>query len=84
MINHSQEVRNVVPQLALSGNIDTAVDIYVCLKNRDGFNKEGQGMFVVSSITRSNADVESLLRCVAKLEEDGFTSARQFLVQVNL
>ena len=47
-----QEVRNCVPQLALNGNVDAAVDLYVGLKNRDGFEKEGQGMFVVSSITR--------------------------------
>ena len=76
-----QEVRNSVPQLALHGNVQTAVDLYIGLKNRDGFVKEGQGMFVVSSITRADVDIDTLLSAVAKLEEDGFTTAKQFLIQ---
>ena len=76
-----QEVRNSVPQLALNGNVATAVELYVGLKNRDGFVKEGQGMFVVSSITRADVDMDTLLSALAKLEEDGFTTAKQFLVQ---
>ena len=76
-----QEVRNIVPQLALSGNIGAAVELYTSLKNRDNFDKEGQGMFIVSSIARSGADVDTILEAISKLEEDGFNTAIQFLLQ---
>ena len=76
-----QEVRNSVPQLALMGNIDAAVSLYTNLKNRDNFDKEGQGMFLVSSVARSDAEIEKIFEAVLKLEEHGFVTARQYLVE---
>ena len=38
-------------------------------------------MFVVSSVARSNAEVEKVFEAVFKLEEDGFVTARQYLVE---
>ena len=76
-----QEVRNSVPQLALMGNIDAAVSLYTNLKNRENFDKEGQGMFLVSSVARSGAEVEKVFEVVLKLEETGFVTARQYLVE---
>ena len=74
-----QEVRNSVPQLALMGNIDAAVSLYTNLKNRENFDKEGQGMFLVSSVARSGAEIEKVFEVVLKLEETGFVTARQYL-----
>ena len=76
-----QEVRNHVPQLALMGNIDAAVSLYNNLKNRDNFDKEGQAMFLVSSVARSDAEIEKIFEAVLKLEENGFVTARQYLVE---
>ena len=76
-----QEVRNSVPQLALMGNIDAAINLYTNLKNRENFDKEGQGMFLVSSVARSNAEIEKIFEAVLKLEENGFVTARQYLVE---
>merc|ERR1719282_1496792 len=76
-----QEVRNSVPQMALMGNIDAAVSLYTNLKNRDNFDKEGQAMFVVSSVARSDAEIEKIFEAVLKIEENGFVTARQYLVE---
>ena len=76
-----QEIRNFVPQLALNGNIRAAVELYTNLKNRDNFDKEGQARFLVNSVSKANVDVGQIFECVRRLEEDGFTSARQFLIQ---
>ena len=76
-----QEMRNHIPQLAMSGNVKLAVEIYISLENKEGTDKEGHGMFVVGSVVRSGCSVEEVLEAVKIMENAGYHSSIQYLVQ---
>jgi len=78
-----QELRNHLPQLAMSGNVKTAVDLYLSLeaKNGDETAKAGKGLFVVGSVVKSGEGVEVVLKSVMKMDEAGFSNSIQYLVQ---
>jgi len=76
-----QELRNHLPQLALSGNVQVAVEVYLSLDDKEGDGREGKGLFVVGSIARSGESVEVILEAIKRMEDAGFTSSIQFLVQ---
>eukprot|EP00092_Neocalanus_flemingeri_P006880 GFUD01007426.1.p1 GENE.GFUD01007426.1~~GFUD01007426.1.p1 ORF type:complete len:1519 (+),score=489.48 GFUD01007426.1:137-4558(+) len=76
-----QELRNHLPQLAMSGNVKVATEIYLALDDKEGSGREGHGLFVVGPIARSGESLEVILEAVKSLEEAGFSSAMQFLVQ---
>ena len=74
-------MRNTTPQLALEGNIATAIKLYTQLKNRQNFDKSGEGQFLVVALANSKADLETIVSAVLQLEDSGYDSAIQFLAQ---
>jgi len=76
-----QMLINHLPQLAMSGNVRTAVDLYLTLDNKGGDGREQMGKFMVGPIVKSGVSDEDILQAVNKMEEAGYTTSLQQLVQ---
>eukprot|EP00090_Calanus_glacialis_P034548 TRINITY_DN5817_c0_g1_i1.p1 TRINITY_DN5817_c0_g1~~TRINITY_DN5817_c0_g1_i1.p1 ORF type:complete len:1542 (-),score=471.24 TRINITY_DN5817_c0_g1_i1:80-4384(-) len=76
-----QELRNHLPQLALCGNVETAVDIYLTMEDKEGGGRDQMGLFVINPIARSGVSLEAMLAAARRMEEVGYSTAIQFLIQ---
>jgi len=74
-------MRNHLPQLAMSGDVETAVEIYLSLEDREGGGREQMGLFVVAPLVKSGESVEVVLKAVLKMKEAGYINALHYLIQ---
>jgi len=75
-----QMLINHLPQLAMSGNVNTAVDLYLTLNTKGGEGREQMGKFMVGPLVRSGVSGEDILQAVNKMEEAGYSTSLQHLV----
>ena len=76
-----QELRNTLPQILLNGAVDLALDLFLSARNREDYEKEGQGRFIVSPLARCGADLDKIAEAAVRLLQDGYSHAPQFLIQ---
>jgi len=76
-----QMLINHLPQLAMSGNVKTAVDLYLTLENKGTESRGQMGKFMVAPLVKSGVSDVDILQAVNKMEEAGYTTSSQLLVQ---
>ena len=74
------DLRYYVPQIALAGNISTAVNLWLGIDDNNNVSKEKEGMFLVNAIANSGRRNRDILDSIVELEAAGYHSAMALLL----